>query len=29
MTTLDYDTDFCAWAQQQAQALRVKDWAAI
>jgi hypothetical protein len=24
-----YDTDFYAWAQQQAQALRAKDWAAL
>jgi hypothetical protein len=29
MTTPDYDTDFYAWAQQQAQALRAKDWAAL
>ena len=25
----DYDTDFYAWAQQQAQALRAKDWGAL
>jgi Domain of unknown function DUF29 len=25
----DYDTDFYAWAQQQAAALRAKDWAAL
>ena len=25
----DYDTDFYAWAQQQAEALRAKDWAAL
>ena len=24
-----YDTDFDAWAQQQAAALRAKDWAAL
>jgi Domain of unknown function DUF29 len=24
-----YDTDFYAWAQQQAQALRAKDWSAL
>lgn len=24
-----YDTDFDAWARQQAQALRAKDWAAL
>ena len=24
-----YDTDFYAWAQQQAEALRAKDWAAL
>ena len=24
-----YDTDFYAWAQQQAEALRAKDWAAV
>jgi hypothetical protein len=29
MTTPDYDTDFYAWAQQQAEALRAKDWAAL
>jgi hypothetical protein len=29
MTTPDYDTDFYAWAQQQAAALRAKDWAAL
>jgi hypothetical protein len=29
MTTPDYDTDFYAWTQQQAQALRAKDWAAL
>jgi Domain of unknown function DUF29 len=28
MSTL-YDTDFYAWAQQQAAALRAKDWAAL
>jgi hypothetical protein len=27
--TLLYDTDFDAWAQQQAEALRAKDWAAL
>jgi hypothetical protein len=26
MTTPDYATDFHAWAQAQAEALRVKDW---
>jgi hypothetical protein len=25
----NYDTDFYAWAQQQAQALRAKDWGAL
>jgi hypothetical protein len=25
----DYDTDFYTWTQQQAQALRAKDWAAL
>jgi hypothetical protein len=25
----DYDTDFYAWTQQQAQALRAKDWDAV
>jgi hypothetical protein len=29
MTTPTYDTDFYAWAHQQAQALRAKDWAAL
>jgi Domain of unknown function DUF29 len=29
MTTPDYDTDFAAWAQAQAAALRAKDWAAL
>jgi hypothetical protein len=29
MTTPDYDTDFDAWASQQAAALRAKDWAAL
>jgi Domain of unknown function DUF29 len=29
MTTPDYDTDFDAWSQAQAQALRAKDWAAL
>ena len=29
MTTPDYDTDFYAWAQAQAAALRAKDWAAV
>jgi hypothetical protein len=29
MTTPTYETDFYAWAQQQAQALRAKDWAAL
>ena len=29
MTTTLYDTDFDAWAQQQAEALRTKDWAAL
>jgi len=29
MTTPTYDTDFYAWAQQQAAALRAKDWAAL
>jgi len=28
MTTL-YDTDFHAWAQRQAEALRAKDWATL
>jgi hypothetical protein len=27
--TLLYDTDFDAWARQQAEALRAKDWAAL
>jgi Domain of unknown function DUF29 len=26
---VDYDTDFYAWAQAQAEALRAKDWAAV
>jgi hypothetical protein len=29
MTTTDYHTDFYTWTQQQAQALRAKDWAAV
>jgi Domain of unknown function DUF29 len=29
MPTPDYDTDFYAWAAQQAAALRAKDWAAL
>jgi hypothetical protein len=29
MTTPDYETDFAAWAAQQAEALRAKDWAAL
>jgi tagatose-1,6-bisphosphate aldolase non-catalytic subunit AgaZ/GatZ len=29
MTHPDYDTDFYAWTQQQAQALRAQDWAAV
>jgi Domain of unknown function DUF29 len=29
MTTPDYETDFDAWAHQQAEALRAKDWAAL
>jgi len=29
MTTPDYDTDFYGWTQQQAAALRAKDWAAL
>jgi hypothetical protein len=29
MTTPSYDTDFYAWTQQQAEALRAKDWAAL
>src|SRR5262245_49603652 len=29
MTTPLYDTDFHAWAQQQARALQDKDWAAL
>src|SRR5262245_34208699 len=29
MTNPDYDTDFYAWAAQQAAALRAKDWAAL
>ena len=29
MTTPDYDTDFYAWAAQQAAALRAKDWLAL
>jgi hypothetical protein len=29
MTTSLYDTDFHAWAQQQARALQAKDWAAL
>jgi Domain of unknown function DUF29 len=29
MTTPDYATDFYAWTQQQAAALRAKDWAAL
>jgi hypothetical protein len=29
MTTPDYETDFYAWAQAQAEALRAKDWAAV
>ena len=29
MTTPTYETDFYAWLQAQAQALQVKDWAAL
>jgi Domain of unknown function DUF29 len=29
MSNPNYDTDFYAWAQQQAAALRAKDWAAL
>jgi hypothetical protein len=29
MPQIPYDTDFYAWAQQQAAALRAKDWAAL
>ena len=29
MTTPTYETDFYAWAQAQAAALRAKDWAAL
>jgi hypothetical protein len=29
MTTPDYDTDYAAWADTQAAALRAKDWAAL
>jgi len=29
MTTPDYDTDFYAWTQAQAAAVRAKDWAAL
>jgi Domain of unknown function DUF29 len=29
MTTPDYHTDFYAWAEAQAAALRAKDWAAL
>jgi hypothetical protein len=29
MTTPDYDTDYAAWADSQAAALRAKDWAAL
>ena len=29
MSTRDYDTDFYAWTQAQADALRAKDWAAV
>jgi hypothetical protein len=29
MTIPSYDTDFYAWTQQQAEALRAKDWAAL
>lgn len=29
MTTPDYDTDFYAWTQAQAAALRAKDWSAL
>jgi hypothetical protein len=29
MTTPTYDTDFYAWTQAQAEALRAKDWAAL
>jgi hypothetical protein len=29
MTTPDYETDFYAWTQAQAQALRAKDWTAL
>jgi hypothetical protein len=29
MTTPDYDTDYAAWADTQAAALRAKEWAAL
>ena len=29
MTTPDYDTDFYAWTQVQAAAIRAKEWAAL
>jgi hypothetical protein len=29
MTTPTYDTDFYSWTQQQAEALRAKDWPAL
>ena len=29
MTTPSYETDFYAWAAQQAAALRAKDWAVV
>jgi Domain of unknown function DUF29 len=29
MTSPNYETDFYAWAQAQAAALRAKDWAAL
>jgi hypothetical protein len=29
MTAPDYHTDFYAWTQQQAAALRAKDWPAL
>jgi Domain of unknown function DUF29 len=29
MTTPDYDTDFYAWTQAQAAAIRAKDWATV
>jgi hypothetical protein len=29
MTTPDYESDFYAWTQAQAQAIRAQDWAAV